>query len=75
MYDRVDPKCVGSWRYRVVVDGKILLETKPLSESRNGEVEISVTLPSGAKELSLIADSLGNRDCDWAVWAYPRLQK
>jgi len=73
--DPTEPKSAGSWKYQVFVDGKLLLETRPLSESKTGEVEISVRLPAGAKEITLTVDILGNRDYDWAVWANARVLK
>lgn len=62
----------GSWKHLVYVDGKQIYESKPLSEAKGAELEISVTLPPGAKEIELRIDDMGDKGSDWAVWAYPR---
>jgi hypothetical protein len=65
----------GTWKYLVVVDAKTIYESKALNEYKGLEVEISVALPPGAKEIQLKVDDLGGPNGDHAVWAYPRFQK
>ena len=65
----------GSWKYLVVLDGRTAYESKPLNEYPGCEVEISVSIPPGAKEIQLRVDDCGNNNGDHSVWAYPRFQK
>jgi hypothetical protein len=46
--NRVEPKVLGSWRYIVIVDGKVVFESRPLSEVKGFELNISVPLSPGA---------------------------
>ncbi|HLY10541.1 MAG TPA: NPCBM/NEW2 domain-containing protein [Planctomycetota bacterium] len=71
--DKSEPSVAGTWKYLVIVDGKTLFESKPLIEVKGVELEISVTLPAGARELELKIDEMGENASDWSVWAYPRL--
>jgi hypothetical protein len=66
---------LATWKYVVIVDGKTIYESKPLNEVKGFDLDISVPLPAGAKELELKVDELENNTCDWAVWAYPKLLK
>lgn len=70
-----EPKVLGSWRYLVVVDGKTLYQSPPLSEVKGGELLISVTIPLGAKEIQLKVDEMGQNFWDWSAWAWPRFLK
>ena len=66
---------LATWKYVVIVDGKIIFESKPLNEVKGFDLDISVPLPAGAKEIELKVDELENNTCDWAVWAYPKFLK
>jgi len=39
-----------------------------------GVVKIDVKIPHGAKKISLIVNSLGNKSCDSSFWLYPRFE-
>jgi len=65
----------GTWKYVVMVDGKKLYESKSLTDYKGMEVEISVPLPPGAKELQLKVDPLADFLTDWAIWANPSLTR
>ena len=65
----------GTWKYLVVIDGKTVYDSKPLNEVKGFELEMSVPIPAGAKEIELKVDPLGDYTSDWATWAYPRFQK
>jgi|SRR5579862_1068683 len=73
--DRNAPQVAGTWKYLVVVDGKNVYESPALNEVKDWEIDISIPLPPGAKEIQLKVDDLGDVTCDWAIWAYPRFQK
>jgi hypothetical protein len=65
----------GTWKYVVIVDGKSLYVSKPLAEVKGFELEISVPIPAGAKEVELKIDEIDDLKADWSVWAYPRFVK
>ena len=65
----------GTWKYFVIVDGKKLFESKVLTDYKGMEVDISVPLPPGAKELQLKVDPLSDFLTDWAIWANPTLTR
>ncbi|HZE96912.1 MAG TPA: NPCBM/NEW2 domain-containing protein [Planctomycetota bacterium] len=73
--DRNNLAVTGAWKYIVVVDGKVLYESKVLNELKEFEADIAVTLPPGAKEIQLKVDDLADTRGDWSVWAYPRFQR
>lgn len=63
----------GSWKYRIEVDGKPLLESKELNSYFGQEFSIAVPFPAGSKRLALITDNCGDGNSDHAFWAYPTL--
>lgn len=60
----------GTWKYRVVVDGRLVLESPPLHDLPDG-IPIEVPLLATAQELTLLVDALGDHGWDHSVWAWP----
>ena len=51
---------LGGWRWADVYDGKVVYESKVLNEMKDNEVEITVSLPPGVKEIQLKVDDLAD---------------
>lgn len=64
----------GLWKYKVVVDGKTLLDSKELSLHPKKELPVDVTFPVGSKRLTLITDNFGDGYYDHAYWGHPTLR-
>ena len=65
----------GQLEMKILVDGKKVFTTGP-TQSSDKILRQSVDIPlNGAKSLTLIVDSLGNRGGDHASWANARLTK
>lgn len=73
--DRNAANVTGTWKYIVMVDGKNVYESKSLSDYKGFEVDISVPLPPGAREIQLKVDPLSDYISDWAIWAYPKFTR
>jgi len=73
--DKSEGKASGTWKYLVFVDGKKIYESKSLTDYKELEVEISVQLSPGAREIQLKVDPLTDYIADWAIWAYPKFAR
>jgi NPCBM/NEW2 domain/GYF domain 2 len=62
-----------SWKTSVLVDGRQLAASNPLSSYKGHEFFVDITFPAGSKVLTLITDNLGNGTFDNAFWAFPTL--
>lgn len=61
------------WNYTVMVDGRIVEKSSVLTTYKDKQFAVDVTIPSGAKVLSLLSGKNGNGYSDHAHWAYPTL--
>ncbi|MBK8038452.1 MAG: NPCBM/NEW2 domain-containing protein [Verrucomicrobiaceae bacterium] len=61
----------GDWKHQVLVDGKVMEFSNPLSSYKSHEFPIDITFPAGSKVLTLLTDNLGDGNYDHAHWAYP----
>lgn len=62
-----------SWKASVLVDGRLMDQSDPLSSYKTHEHAVDIAIPAGSKTLTLITDDLGNDRIDHAFWAYPTL--
>lgn len=61
--------------FKVLVDGIVKYESKPLKESPSGYVAIDLSFPQDSKILTLSVDALNSNRGDNSVWINPTLLK
>lgn len=66
-------RAYGSWSYLVEIDGETLFEHHDLRTHPGKELPVEVTIPPGARRITLVVDPLTDNSSDHAFWAYPTL--
>jgi hypothetical protein len=72
---RYGPRFLGTWAYEIWVDGKKLYESSPFFSYEKRSFPITVSIPKGAKQITLKTTMLGNDNYDWSIWAEPYFVK
>ena len=58
--------------FRVLVDERVLFESRELAEYPQFSVTIDIPIPQDGKIITLITDPMGSTSGDWTVWCWPR---